>query len=560
MRERLYIKNKQFLRNFLIVLFCMLIIAFMIVRSVYQTSFNTLQQEIEGISESKTHEVANRVEEVLKTCNEMIITLSLMDMVKMYFVSPDPEYYVENFYSDISASLNAQKMSYIDSIILYAPEHGRMFYSSENEQNIYIENHSTSDWGDTSWLDIYENSQESKNLIFTRVKSGGWPYYLTVMKRWNSSTTEGAILVNINLDKLYDYILMDNESSMQLYVIDNNNKVIMSENKAELNKQVKEVEGLEKFRTMKSYGELSIEGKDVFTYEQLHLNKYGLTCVSITPVGDYFARLSQLQIRLIWIICFAAIVAVSIACVYSMNVTKPKHENRLLKEELNESVDLLKDSRLVALQTQINPHFMFNTLNTASLMIESDCGDGHPAASLLGGLSDILRYSLSKNTVCIREELACIEKYLSIMQYRYGEFEVLIDADEEIYDYAIPKLILQPLIENALQHGISLCMDARTGRIEIRVKEVMYAYANGKEQRSVCFDISDNGMGIDEEKLEKLRTTIQNHKIIPEEHIGLYNVAQRLYLLYHEEQEVTIESTFSKGTHIRLIFPITIRE
>ena len=123
MRERLYIKNKQFLRNFLIVLFCMLIIAFMIVRSVYQTSFNTLQQEIEGISESKTHEVANRVEEVLKTCNEMIITLSLMDMVKMYFVSPDPEYYVENFYSDISASLNAQKMSYIDSIIPYAPEH-----------------------------------------------------------------------------------------------------------------------------------------------------------------------------------------------------------------------------------------------------------------------------------------------------------------------------------------------------------------------------------------------------------------------------------------------------
>ena len=311
---------------------------------------------------------------------------------------------------------------------------------------------------------------------------------------------------------------------------------------------------------MKSYGELNVKEKDAFTYEQIHLEQYGLTCITITPVGDYFARLSQLQIRLVWIICFAAIVAVSIACVYSMNVAKPKHENRLLKEELNQSVDLLKDSRLVALQTQINPHFMFNTLNIASLMIENDCGDGHPAASLLGGVSDILRYSLSKKTVCIREELACIEKYLSIMQYRYGDFEVVIDADEEINDYVIPKLILQPLIENALQHGISLCMDARIGRIEIRVKEVMYAYANGREQQSVCFDISDNGMGISEEKLEKIKTTIQNHKIIPEEHIGLYNVAQRLYLLYHEEQEVTIDSTFSKGTHIRLIFPITIRE
>ena len=141
------------------------------------------------------------------------------------------------------------------------------------------------------------------------------------------------------------------------------------------------------------------------------------------------------------------------------------------------------------------------------------------------------------------------------MQYRYEVFEVLMDVDEKLYDYAIPRLVLQPLVENALQHGLAACLSVRHGTLTLRVREIHHAYESGRELPSICIEIIDNGIGMDEKQLQELRSCIADHGEISRKHIGLSNVAQRFYLLFHNEQEITLESVFGQGTQIRIVFP-----
>ena len=110
------------------------------------------------------------------------------------------------------------------------------------------------------------------------------------------------------------------------------------------------------------------------------------------------------------------------------------------------------------------------------------------------------------------------------------------------------------MAENSLCHGIAARMSTMTGKIKIQIKEVMHTYENGKKVASVCIDVIDNGIGIDEGRLNELKKVIANHDTVSQKHIGLTNVAQKIYLVFHDEQEFIINSIFGKQTHVRMIF------
>lgn len=596
MKKRLYIKNVRFLRNFGILLTVLLIAVFIFAGSIYSTSLRTVQQEIKGINENTTYELKNRVEDVLMGCSEIAGNLALDEKIQLYFTHASPESLVGNYYTDIARQLNVYAMPYIDSVILYAPKYERIFDSSDGWNVKLDEIWKSNQNYDLSWMDDFEEIERTTSVFYTRAKADRWPYYITLMTQWKQGEAEGVILVNVNLEKLYDYLIAERNESMQLFVVDGQQRVILQEDKHELYTSLQDVDSLSEFRQGESFSMINVVGKRAHTYVQVYSEEYDITCVTVTYINDYLLQITEVQRRFIGTICIMMVVAMILAFVYSMKLVKPLQDiqylldspnewqaddkryseevreiadqivthlqtNSLLREELDERLDLLKDAQMLALQAQINPHFVFNTLNIACLMIETDSGEGHPAVQVLGGLSDILRYSLSKNeNVCIREEIKCVEKYLSIMQYRYGEFETVIDVDENVYYYAIPKLVLQPLVENALRHGISLSMGSRPGMIKVQAKEIQHIYENGETVSSICIDVIDNGVGIDTEKLEELRNSIAEHDNISREHIGFSNVAHRLYLIFHNKQKVTIESVFGKGTHVRLVFPaMTIR-
>lgn len=212
-------------------------------------------------------------------------------------------------------------------------------------------------------------------------------------------------------------------------------------------------------------------------------------------------------------------------------------------EQLN-----LRAMELKLLQAQINPHFLYNTLDAIIWLAESNQKD--EVVKMVTALSDFFRTTLSKGRdyITIKEEEAHIRSYLQIQQFRYRDildYEILISS--EVYDYPILKLTLQPLVENALYHGIK----KKRGMGHIKV-------TGRKEGDNIVFRVWDNGMGLDEEMLVDANAIIKGEKRIEKSTssgFGLFNVDQRIRLNYGQEYGIRIESEYGEWTEVKVVIP-----
>ena len=193
-------------------------------------------------------------------------------------------------------------------------------------------------------------------------------------------------------------------------------------------------------------------------------------------------------------------------------------------------ISLLKYSELKALQSQINPHFLFNVLNTMTSLIRTN---PEKAREVTIDLSNYLRYNLDNNlkSVELIKELNQIDTYIKIEKARFGEkLNIIYDVDESLYNFQIPSLIIQPLVENSIKHGILKKRD--NGFVKIIVKKI---------DKDIEVAIEDDGVGIEQAVIDNLDKKI-------EENIGLKNVHQRLKLLYGEGLNIT---KLEQGTRIK---------
>ncbi len=218
--------------------------------------------------------------------------------------------------------------------------------------------------------------------------------------------------------------------------------------------------------------------------------------------------------------------------------------NDLLERITKEQIRLRK-AEFELLQSQINPHFLYNTLDTIIWLAES--GEQEKVVSMVGSLSDFFRTSLNqgKEVVTIREEIMHVRSYLEIQQVRYRDIlEYEINVEEELYPYLIPKITMQPLVENALYHGIK--NKRGVGRIVI----------DGKAEKD-CFLllISDNGIGMSRDRMEEVREGIEKRLSSEKNIYGLYNVNERIRLNFGEEYGMLIDSTYGEGTTVSVKLP-----
>ncbi|MGB2627127.1 MAG: histidine kinase [Candidatus Acidiferrum sp.] len=209
--------------------------------------------------------------------------------------------------------------------------------------------------------------------------------------------------------------------------------------------------------------------------------------------------------------------------------------NTRIEMNLERHQQLLLRARMDALASQINPHFLFNTLNTVSALIRMD---PDTARGVVLKLSNILRRLLRKHEtfVPLREELSFIDDYLDIEVARFGEdsLEIVKEIDEDTLETFIPSMLLQPMVENSLKHGLAPKLDG--GRICLRT--------SNRDSR-LHIEIEDNGVGISEEKMPHVYV----------EGIGLSNVRERLRVLYGEDFNLDIQSQEGQGTLIRIDVP-----
>ena len=193
-------------------------------------------------------------------------------------------------------------------------------------------------------------------------------------------------------------------------------------------------------------------------------------------------------------------------------------------------MSLLKYSELKALQSQINPHFLFNVLNTMASLIRTN---PEKAREVTIDLSSYLRYNLDNNVKSVEliKELNQIDTYIKIEKVRFGnKLNILYDVDESLYNFQIPSLIIQPLVENSIKHGILKKRD--NGCVKIIIKKI------GKDIEVI---IEDDGVGIEQTIIDNLDKQIK-------ENIGLKNVHQRLKLLYGEGLNI---KKLEQGTRIK---------
>lgn len=216
-----------------------------------------------------------------------------------------------------------------------------------------------------------------------------------------------------------------------------------------------------------------------------------------------------------------------------------------LESELQDSKLLLQQSQLLNLQSQINPHFLFNTLNTLSKKAYLDGAE--ETSDLLVSVASLLRYNLKRmdRAVTLAEEAFVLRQYMEIQKARFSDrLQFFTELDAACLNLQIPGLTLQPLIENAVIHAIEPEEDG--GHIWFRIKEV---------NAEVWIEIEDNGKGMDQEKrlqlLDGAITPVEGHST----GIGFTNVVKRLQLFYGKEDLVTIESEVGQGTKIILKLP-----
>jgi len=216
-----------------------------------------------------------------------------------------------------------------------------------------------------------------------------------------------------------------------------------------------------------------------------------------------------------------------------------------MMDKLKKSIEKQKNAEITALEAQINPHFLYNTLDTINwIAIDKD---EYEISNMITTFARILRYGISDSNgiVKIKDEIDWLKQYIFLQQIRLkNTFECYIDVEPELMNLSIHKLLLQPFVENAILHGFE-GVD-RAHRLQMCMK---------REDDFIKIEIADNGCGISPEKVQEMNEGIFK-KTDDKNHIGMENAITRLHMYYGQNVKVVIESEQGKGTAVRIWIPI----
>ena len=398
----------------------------------------------------------------------------------------------------------------------------------------------------------------------------------------NGNLESGILLVDMDISGISQiFTKVNSESTGYVYLIDSDGQLIYHPKQNLIYSHLIE-ENNEYVSTLEDGTH-----RDVFNGEErmLVLKTVGYTgwkIVSVTPMDSLYGSFSRSQMMAALILVIAIIAMIFVNLIVSNRMATPlkrleksvkqmdfspnpqiyiggpheiRHLGRTIQSMVTEMRRLTDDivweqeekrkNELDTLQSQINPHFLYNTLDSIMWMIEAE--NYEDAISMIQALGSLFRISLSrgKTIITVQEELQHAKNYIAIQKYRYkNKFEACFEVDESLLPYKTVKLILQPLIENAIYYGMEF-MDG-DGEIYIRAKT---------DGTDLFFEVEDNVPGMPEELSASLLTD-ENRTRTRGSGIGLRNVHQRIQLYFGSRYGLEIESEPDEGTLIRVHLPL----
>jgi len=567
--------NSIFLRTFLFIT-ALTVIPFIVLSIMFYS--NTLKNIREEITLENSYIFDNSVNIIDRTLMEVdTLTSSLASNESTQL------YTINNVSTDSFKTISRLAKTlpiiyrYIDSIYIY----------SEPTDTVIMDNNSIplSDLSDTDWINAYRAVTSPKGTIIPRSKNNVYPQLITIIKPiYVADEKKGAIIMNINAQSIYNSMLYQQYKDGRLFfLVKADNKIIISSELSYFNTYPDDI-GLNTL-TIESNPKNSVYEINDKNYVVLSgdstISDYKY--ISAYPLELYEHKLSTMKLQIIGILLLLMIIIFILAYVASVRSYSPLNEiisfldnsqppadsieeedkNELMyiinsiqthindktkmAEILEERMKLLRKSQYDMLQTQINPHFLYNTLETINWMAYNMSNSENPVSKSLINLASFFRNTLTSGYfVSIENEIKYTKEYVNILALRYGDlFDIEWDIDESILSYTIIKICLQPIIENAVYHGIKQKNDKGL----IKIKGLC-------DDNNIILIVSDDGVGIEKDALDELNKTLSETSFTNEKsHIGLSNVNQRIKIIFGDSYGIHVESTVGVGTDVYVTIP-----
>lgn len=539
----------------------------------YYAYSNMQKNDIRAYNQQVTASAYDDMERILKEAQTELMYIGFNSNVELYMYDTEEIRQINYRISSIQELIRLPVISknYVRSIYIY---------SFKNQKVVSLAGLSDyHTFSQKDCLDAYLANQGSHpNLMLTTGTDYGYSeVQMSVFQPIQYGPTQsGVAVMNLDLKALEaEFNIPKNE----IVFLTNGTEILYSNEEAWIGKSRSEIPGVENIVQNETYLDS--------TYSITHKKavKEHLEVIAYLSMEQYQNQLSTIRWFMIVFLFGMLVVTLGFSAFISIRIFRPieeimvaiqKNRNVLMGEhelfeekdeleyilhslqktanrkqdvdkELAERVRLLKKAQAVALQSQINPHFLNNTLDTINWMAMGLLGGKNEISEMTGALSKMLRIALENtdSIIPISQEIEHCKCYLEIQNIRYEDkFKVVWNIPEELYQWKTIRVLLQPVVENAIYHGIKHLSSAGiitiSGRLEADVIEI---------------SVEDNGLGMTELELEALRGDMESMMIKESRHIGLTNVNQRLRLYFGDGYGIFLHCEEGLGTRVIIRFP-----
>lgn len=556
---------------------------------LYQIANNSAQKKINEASLQTITSIQTNVDLMIENVN---------NYSKMIFSDPNLQSLLRqgNVYSNLQTQSKLSTYLYnlmqavpvIDSVNIFDNSGHRFSVGTEELPTFREVNVEDAEW--------YEKVVQNKGKYILRLNGGEIPQgssdentvsFIRLIRDIDNTSRLGILVINIKEDAFVQaYSNLLNQNTLEIAILDDNEIIVADSTEDQSNAVLKEILTTNKERLSEQFqqgssGVLTLSSSSQkYTVTYLAAGQYNWKFVSIAPHNTTESANKSLVLLALILLVINGIIFFMSSFIISRSIINPIHKlvrsmnkapsgnfmkinvelnsyefeqlyngyNQMIEEmdqllkRMMEEQKTIRKAELSALQSQIKPHFLYNTLDSAVSLAMSGLND--EVCELVEALASYYRLSVSKGreVITIGEEIEMVRNYLKIQEIRYQDvFETQFDVDINSCHIPIPKLVIQPLVENALYHGIR--PKGKKGTIKISSRNT---------EDTVTITISDDGVGVSEEEIKEILFTERKGQV---RSFGLWGTIERLRIFYGNKECIYIKSELGKGTLITLTIP-----
>lgn len=568
------IKNKLFVSSILLLIIPMLIIIFILTSTYRENSVEKTLFQASANLDNLAVQFDNTLESVSNIIAQTSSDTTLEQIALKEYKNIYEVYETYRNYRTFETYLKFYKG--INSIKLYC--HNQSIF----DNNTFIK--VNDDIQNSDWFKQIINSNNKITWIYDNINSNNKNYHILYELR-GAYTYKKLGIISIELDEDY----LNKVVSTQIfdtYILNHENKVIASNtdnllDSIELNKLENSILDIE-YQNQKA--------KLVLKKQEIEYLNTELILISIIPLNFMTGDIFNSMLNSIIVLTLSFIILIVFILYFTNNISKRINKicnamssiaegdfnikievdgtdevsnlysslkkmvldiNKLINEvyytnlQKKQLLIYQKDIQLQMLSSQINPHFLFNTLEAIRMQAHNNRNE--EISDIIESLAFMIRRNLdmTKELVTIEYEIEILETYLKLVHFRFGDkIKYNINVPQDLKSTLIPYLIIQPLVENAITHSLEKQIDS--GIVNINIYDT---------EKELFIEVSDNGQGIDNQKLEELNNNINTEIGNSNKHIGLHNIHQRIKLIYGDKYGLTIQSKINQGTTIKIKLP-----